>query len=131
LFATNIPGTQKKTYEGYLKPKGLRWNGDDWLVVSEEYAKLIIALNASSTCETTKTMVLEFKDKLRKGEEVYVPYKHPLLRLDHNQMVCLGNKVNKLRSDDYAHTRSITRKKLSDARKLCGCKQLCTLVTQV
>ena len=112
-----------------MKPKGLRRKGDDWHVVSEEYAKLIIALKASSTCEITKTLVLEFKDKLRKGEEINVPYKHSLLRLDHNQMACLGNKVNKLRRDYYAHTGSITRKKLNDARKLCGCKQLCTLVT--
>ena len=111
-----------------MKPKGLRRNGDDWNVVSEEYAKLIFALNASSTCETTKTMVLEFKDKFRKGEEIFFPYKNLLLRLDHSQMVCLGNKVNKLRSDYYAHTGSITRKKLNDARKVCGCNQLCTLV---
>jgi hypothetical protein len=98
-------------------------------VDSEEYARLIIVLNASSTRETTKTMVLEFKDKLRKGEEIHVPYYHPLLRLDHNQMACLGNKVNKLRSDYHAHIGSITRKKVNDARKLCGCKQLRNLVT--
>jgi hypothetical protein len=72
--------------------------------VSEEYDKLVIALNASNTCETTKTMVPKLKDKLRKGEEINVPYKHPLLRLDHNQMVCLGNEENKLRSDSYART---------------------------
>ena len=112
-----------------MKPKDLRRTGDDWHVVSEEYAKCIIALNASSTCETTKTMVLEFKDKLRKVEEIYFSYKHSLLRLDLNQMVCLENKVNKLKNDYYAHTGSITSKKLYDARKLCGCKQLCTLVT--
>jgi hypothetical protein len=72
---------------------------------------------------------LEMKDKLSKAEVIYVPYNHPLLRMDHNQMVCLGKRVNKLRSKYYANTGSITRKKLNDARKLCGCKQLCTLVT--
>jgi hypothetical protein len=74
-------------------------------------------------------MVIEFKEKLRKGEVIYVPYNHPLLRLDHNQMVCLGERVNKLRSKYYGQIGTITRKKLNDARKLCGCKQLCTLVT--
>ena len=112
-----------------MKPKGLRRSGDDWNVVSEDYAKLIIALNQSSTCEITKNMVVEFKYKLSKGEVIYVPYNYPLLRLDHNKMVCLGTRVNKLRSKYYANTGSITRKKLNDARKLCGCKQLCTLVT--
>jgi hypothetical protein len=60
---------------------------------------------------------------------IYVLYNHALLRLEHNQMVCLGTRVNKLRSKYYGNTGSITRKKLNDARQLCGCKQLCTLVT--
>lgn len=119
----------KKTYKGYVKPKGMRRNGDDWHVVSEEYAKLIIALNRSSTCELTKTMVQDFNDKVSRHEVIYVPYNHPLLRLDHNKMVCLGKQVNRVRSEFYANSGTTTRKKLDDARKLCGCKQLCTLVT--
>jgi hypothetical protein len=112
-----------------LKPKGLRRSGEDWHGVSEEYAELVIALNQSSTCEITQNMVLEMKGKLSKGEVIYVPYNHPLLRLDHNKMVCLGSRVNKLRSKYYANTATITRKKINDARRVCGCKQLCTLVT--
>ena len=129
LQACKIPGTQMKTYKGYLKPKGVRRVGDDWHVVSGEYAKLIIALNRSSPCEETKTMVKNFSDMLSREEVIKVPYNHPLLRLDHNKMVCLGQQVNRLRSEFYALVGSITRKKLDDGRKLFGCKQLCTIVT--
>lgn len=129
LQACKIPGTQMKTYKGYLKPKGVRRVGDDWHVVSGDYAKLIIALNRSSPCEVTKTMVKNFSDMLSREEVIKVPYNHPLLRLDHNKMVCLGQQVNRLRSEFYALVGSITRKKLDDGRKLFGCKQLCTIVT--
>ena len=129
LQACNIPGTQKKTYKRYLKPKGVRRVGDDWHVVSEKYAKLIIALNRSSPCEEIRTMVQIFEDKLSRDEVIYVPYNHSLLRLDHTKMVCLGQQVNRLRREFYALVGSITRKKLDDGRKLFGCKQLCTIVT--
>jgi hypothetical protein len=129
LHACNIPGTQKKTYKGYLKPKGVRRVGDDWHVVSENYAKLIIALNRSSTCDEVKTMVQNFRDKLSRDEVIYVPYNHSLLRLDHTKMVCRGQQVNRSRREFYALVGSITRKKLDDGRKLFGCKQLCTIVT--
>ena len=74
LHACKIPSTQMKTYKGYLKPKGLRRVGDDWHVVSGDYANLIIALNRSSPCEVTKTMVQNFSDMLSREEVIKVPY---------------------------------------------------------
>ncbi len=58
-------------------------------------------------------MVVQFKDKLSKGEVIYVPFNHPLLKLGHNKMACLGIRVNKLRSKHYAKTGSIIRKNLT------------------
>ena len=113
LQAFDIQCTKKKTYKGYLTPRGMRRIGDDWHLVSEENAKLIIPLNRSSTCEITKAMVPDFEDKLSKPEQIYDPYNHPLLRLNRNQMVCFGKQVNSLRCEYYATSWSITRKNLT------------------
>jgi hypothetical protein len=85
--------TEENTCKGSVKPGGMRRIGDNWNVVSEELPKLIIVLNYSSTCEITKTMVLDFKDKASKREEIYVPYNGPLLRQNHHQIACLGKKL--------------------------------------
>lgn len=98
-------------------------------MVSPEYANLLIALNQSSACVMTQTMVQDLKEKVLKEEVIRVPYNSSLLRLNHNQMVCLGKHVNSLRSAYYNQSGVVSRKKLDEARKLCGCKQLCTIVT--
>ncbi len=64
-------------------------------------------------------MVLDFKDKVSKHEEIYVPYSHPLLRLNHNQMVCLGRKVNGLRSEYYAILDLLQEKSLT-TQEICA-----------
>ena len=76
--------------------------------------------NRSSTCEEVKTMVQNFRDKLSRDEEIYVPYNHSLLRLDHTKMVCLGQQVNRLRREFYALVGSITRRNLTTVENYLG-----------
>jgi hypothetical protein len=130
--ATKVPlETKKKTYKGYLNPSRGRRFGEDWHVVSTQYAKLLICLNKKSTCDVIKNCVVEFEEHLSKSKEIRVPYNHPLLKLDHNQMVCLGRQVNEIRTAHYNNIGqgSVSKTALADARRLLGCKQLCTIVT--
>lgn len=99
--------------------------------MSKDYANLLISLNKNSTCDSVKAEIVVFQGKLSRDEAILVPYNHPMLKLNHTQMVCLGKKVNEVRKAHYhlVGQEAVTKKQLTYTRKLFGCKQLCTLVT--
>lgn len=67
----------------------------------------------------------EWKELLAKGEDIRVPYNHPLLKLNSQAMKDLGDYVDGVKMDYYKGNRS--KQDYDDVSRKCGCRQSCSI----
>ena len=120
--------TQKKTHKGFCKcndPDFIAEGGvgDDWHVLPEDYAKLVIEIHKNNP-DAAQT-IEHWKELIANKHDIRVPYNHPLLKLTSQVMKDLGAYADAIKMEYYKG--NITKQDYDDISRKIGCRQSCSI----